>query len=491
MTVYLVGAGPGDPGLITVRGAELLRKAQAVVYDRLANPELLKLVPQNAVMVSAGKGPGSVDLTQDQINEKLVELGSRFENVVRLKGGDPYVFGRGGEEALYLNENKIAFEVVPGITSAIAGPAYAGISVTQRGVSTNFTVVTGHEDPTKDAEQVKWAELAKVDGTIVVLMGVANREKIADALIAGGKKPDTPVGIVRNATLTKQKTLRSTLADLGSVQAKNPSVMVIGDVAGYNLDWFENKPLFGKKIVVTRAREQQSKISKKLSLLGAEVIEASAIKIMPLDFEFPEISDSSYAVFTSTNGVVHTFEKLFEKDMDARYFANCSIAAIGESTANELLKYGLKADLVPETFVAEELLELFPGADPNTEKVVLFRAKEVRDALEVGLKEKGYEVVNVNVYETLLGSVNDDLKQEVKNADAITFASSSTVENSITLFGLENVKDIPIKVSIGPITTSTMQEHGLEPSAQAVPHTIPGIIDALVESFSISSNNTI
>ncbi len=479
MTVYLVGAGPGDPGLITVRGLELLQKCDAVVYDRLANKNLLDAVSGDAIRVAAGKGPGSVDLTQDQINEKLVELSTTCECIVRLKGGDPYVFGRGGEEAQYLIDNKVAFEVVPGITSAISAPAYAGIPVTHRAVSTNVTVVTGHEDPTKESEQVVWSDLARVEGTIVVLMGIANRAAIADALISGGKKPETPVAIVRNGTRTDQESQRCTLAELGSTNAKSPSVMVIGDVAGMNLEWFESKPLFGKKVVVTRAREQQSEITTLLTQLGAQVIEAPTIAIEPIDFEIPELGDVEYVVFTSTNGVHLTMEQLLSKGVDARYFANSALAAIGDSTAAALKEYGLIADIVPSRFVAEELVELFPETDGA--KVVCFRAADVRDALEKGLHAKGYDVHNIDVYKTNISEVSQETVEEVKTADAITFASSSTVRNAVDVFSHDIISSIPVAISIGPITSDTMRELQLEVSAQADPHTIDGVVNALVQ----------
>ncbi len=483
MTVYLVGAGPGDPGLITVRGRELLENCDAVVYDRLANKSLLDVVPADAVRVAAGKGPGSVDLTQDQINEKLVELSKTYSRIVRLKGGDPYVFGRGGEEAQYLIDNKVDFEVVPGITSAISAPAYAGIPVTHRAVSTNVTVVTGHEDPTKASEQVVWSDLARIDGTIVVLMGIANRAAIADALISGGKKPETPVAIVRNGTRTDQESQRCTLAELGSIDARSPSVMVIGDVAAMDLSWFENKPLFGKKIVVTRAREQQSEITLLLNRLGARVIEAPTIVIEPCEFEIPELNDVSYVVFTSTNGVHLTMKYLFSQGVDVRYFANSALAAIGDATAAALKEYGLIADIVPSRFVAEELVELFPGtgSDPVHGKVVCFRAADVRDALEKGLQSKGYVINNIDVYHTKISDVSEETIEEVKTADAITFASSSTVRNAVDVFGHDVISSIPFAISIGPITSETMRELKLDVSAQADPHTIDGVVHALVD----------
>lgn len=483
MTVYLVGAGPGDPGLLTIRGAELIKKADAVVYDRLANFELLNMTKSGAVLIAAGKGPGDVDLTQDETNEKLVELGQKFDCVVRLKGGDPFVFGRGGEEAQILIDNKIDFEVVPGITSAIASLAYAGVPITQRGISTNFTIVTGHEDPSKPREQVKWTELAKIEGTIAVLMGVANRALIAQSLIEGGKSSSTPVVIVRNGTTNHQQTLRTTLAELGDVEAKSPSIIAIGEVADMELNWFENRPLLGKKIVVTRAREQQSEIAKELTQLGAHVIQAPAIKIDPIEFEIPDLQNVSYVVFTSTNGVHITMDRLNKADIDSRYFANSCVAAIGESTAAALREYGIIADIVPSRFVAEELVEMFPDADSETRNIVCFRASKVRDALEVGLSEKGYQLRNVDVYDTLITDVNAETLEALKVADAITFASSSTVKNAIELFGIETVSSIPVKVSIGPVTSAAMRKAGVEPTCEANPHTISGIVQALLDKF--------
>lgn len=488
MTVYLVGAGPGDQGLFTVRGRELLERADAVVYDRLGTAQLMAYINDDALQVKAGKGPGFVDLTQDQINEKLVELSRTHDCVVRLKGGDPFVFGRGGEEALYLQEHGVDYEVVPGISSAISAAAYAGIPITHRGVATNFTVVTGHEDPTKSSEQVKWNDLARIDGTIAVLMGVGNRAAIASALMAGGKDPATPVAVVHNGTLTRQKTIRTTLAELGESDAINPSVIVIGAVAAMNLAWFENKPLFGKKVAVTRAREQQSAITKKLLNLGAEVVEAPSISIEPLDFDFPDLHDISYVVFTSTNGVHHTMTALFESGRDARYFANSSLAAIGDATAEALKEFGLVADIVPSRFVAEELVEMFPYAsiarsDPAREKVVCFRAQDVRDALEVGLTAKGYDIHNVDVYKSLIADVSEETKADVAKCDAITFASSSTVRNALDIFGYDVVEKIPVLISIGPITTATMKENNLVPTVESDPHTIDGIISSLVKTI--------
>ncbi|MDQ1448420.1 MAG: uroporphyrinogen methyltransferase / synthase, partial [Actinomycetota bacterium] len=309
MTVYLVGAGPGDPGLLTVRGAELLRRADVVVYDRLASPALLDLARESAELVDVGKAPGRVAMTQEQINELLVERGRAGLEVVRLKGGDPFVFGRGGEEAEACRDAGVAFEVVPGITSAIAAPAYAGIPVTHRGLSTSVTIVPGHEDPAKGTTDTDWEALARAGGTIVVLMGAGRVSEIAKALIAGGRDATTPVAAVRWGTRPEQRTVRATLASIDQLGVEAPSAIVVGAVAGLDLGWFEQRPLFGRSIAVTRAREQASELRTRLEQLGAEVIELPSIALEPVEFSLPAIDQFSWLVFTSANGVNAFFDR--------------------------------------------------------------------------------------------------------------------------------------------------------------------------------------
>ena len=482
MTVYLVGSGPGDPGLLTMRAYELLQDCDALVYDRLADSRIVAFANKNALKISAGKGPGSVDLTQDETNAKLVELSSSYKKIVRLKGGDPFVFGRGGEEAQILMDNNIDFEIVPGISSSIAGAAYAGIPVTHRGVATNFTVVTGHENPEKESEQVRWKELAAIDGTIVVLMGVGNRAKIAQALIDGGKDPKTPVAIVRNATRPDQISLRCKLDELATVDALNPSVMIIGAVAELNYSWFESKPLFGKSVVVTRAREQNSKLAAQLVDLGAKVIEAPAIAIEHLDFEFPDLNNVGYVVFTSTNGVHHTMTALFESGRDVRYFADVKLCTVGTSTAAALREYGLNADVIPQNFNGDELSNMFDLATEGKKSVVCFRAAAVRDTIEKSLIEKGYDFKNIPVYVNTSSDIDDETLEEIRNADIIAFSSSSTVTNALKLFGEDTVQAVPTKVSIGPITTSSMLDNGLTPNLVADVADIDGVVRAIVDS---------
>ncbi|HET6368622.1 MAG TPA: uroporphyrinogen-III C-methyltransferase, partial [Pseudomonadales bacterium] len=352
--VALVGAGPGDPGLMTVRGLALLQAAEAVVYDRLVAPALLHEAPPAAERVYVGKRPGAHEVSQPEINAILVALARRGLRVVRLKGGDPFVFGRGGEEGEALAAAGIAFEVVPGITSAIAAPAYAGIPVTHRGLSTSVTIVTGHEDPTKGSTDTDWDALARAGGTLVVLMGAGRVTEIAKALIAGGRDAATPVAAIRWGTRPEQRTLRATLETIDQLGVEPPSAIVVGAVAGLDLGWFEQRPLFGRRVVVTRAREQASELRARLEHLGAEVIELPAIALEPIAFSLPALDPYAWLVFTSANGVNAFFDQgLAGAGLDARAMAPARIAAIGPGTADALAARGVRADLVPPRFVAE------------------------------------------------------------------------------------------------------------------------------------------
>ena len=486
MTVYLVGAGPGDPGLITVRGAELLRRADVVVYDRLASPALLALAPSDAELVSAGKAPGAVDLTQEAINELLTDRGRSADVVVRLKGGDPYVFGRGGEEAEALAAAGVPFEVVPGITSAIGAPTYAGIPLTHRGLSTHFTVVTGHEDPTKDRSDVDWAALARTGGTLVILMGAGRVSDIAQALIGGGLSPETPVAAVRNGTRPDQRTVRATLATVAEAGVRSPSAIVVGDVAELDLGWFEQRPLFGRSVVVTRAREQASGLRARLESLGAEVIELPAIEIEPVEFVLPELASVRWLVVTSANGVDAFFDRGLAPDgLDARALGGVKVAAIGPGTAGALAARGIAADLVPEKFVAESLVDAFP--DPalgSSTRVVIARAETARDVLPDGLRARGYDVDVLSVYRTVQATPDDATSARVRagDVDAITFTSSSTVTNLCDVLGAVPEPQ-PLVVSIGPVTSETARARGLRVDIEADPHTIDGVIAALEAAF--------
>ncbi len=491
MTVFLVGAGPGDPGLLTLRGAEVLRQADVVVYDRLSVASLLDLAPASAERIGVGKAPGQVTLPQDDINALLVERGQRDATVVRLKGGDPFVFARGGEEAAALADAGVAYEVVPGITSAIAAPAYAGIPVTWRHSSTSFTVVTGHEDPSRGAPEgtVDWDAVARVGGTIVILMGVGRWPKIAAALLAGGRSPNTPAAAVRWGTRPEQHTVRATLATLGDHELDSPSVIVVGDVASAQLDWFTSRPLFGRRVVVTRARAQASELTLRLTALGAEVVEVPAIRIddsadgaVALQRAAASLRSGGYtwAVFTSANGVDRTFAHI----PDSRAIGTTRIAAIGSGTASALARYRIVPDLLPERFVAEGLLEVFPPAPATGGKVLLARAAVARDALPDGLSALGWTVDVVEAYRTGVGEPPPGALDRAKRADAICFTSSSTVTNYVRVAGFDHVPTVA--VSIGPITSATMRECGMAVSAEAETHDLDGLVVAVRQALEAS-----
>jgi uroporphyrinogen III methyltransferase / synthase len=483
MTVYLVGAGPGDPGLLTRRGEALLRRADVVVYDRLASPALLELVPHGAELVDVGKAPGRVAMAQEQINELLVARGTAGLAVVRLKGGDPFVFGRGGEEAEACRDAQVPFEVVPGVTSAIAAPAYAGIPVTHRGLSTSFTVVTGHEDPTKPDRDTDWAALARAGGTLVVLMGAGHIADIADALLAGGRPGSTPVAAVRWGTRPEQRTIRGTLATIAELGVESPSAIVIGEVAGLDLGWFESRPLFGRRVVVTRAREQASELRARLEQLGAEVVELPSIALEPVDFELPALRRYEWIVFTSANGVDAFFDRgLVPAGLDARALALSRVACIGPGTADALARRGIRADLVPERFVAESLLDAFPERSAPVARVLLARAESARDVLPDGLAARGYVVDVLAVYRTVpvVADAGDLARVRAGEVDAVTFTSSSTVTNFCDAIG--PLDHSPVVVSIGPITSESARARGLHVDAEADPHTIDGLVDALLKA---------
>jgi uroporphyrinogen III methyltransferase/synthase len=484
VTVYLVGAGPGDPGLITVRGAQLLGQADVVVYDRLVAPSLLDLAPPDAQRVYVGKSPDRVEMAQDEINALLARHGRDGATVVRLKGGDPFVFGRGGEEAEALAAAGVAFEVVPGVTSAIAAPAYAGVPVTHRGRASHFTVVTGHEDPAKDGGDVDWEALARSGGTLVVLMGAGRMAEIARRLLDGGLRPATPVTAVRNGTRPDQRTVRATLATVAETGIEAPAAVVIGDVAALDLAWFEARPLFGRRVVVTRAREQSSELRTRLEALGAEVIELPAITVEPIDFALPSLDDYDWLVLTSANGVRALFDRgLGPAGLDTRALAPVRIAAIGPGTAAALAEQGVRADLVPPRFVAEALVRAFPPAMPPGARLLLARAEQARDALVDGLRAKGYEVHVIPIYRTVAADPDPEVVARVRKGevDAITFTSSSTVTNFCAVVG-DLPDPQPLVASIGPVTSQTATERCLRVDVEAENHTIDGLIDALLES---------
>ncbi|HET6836198.1 MAG TPA: uroporphyrinogen-III C-methyltransferase [Acidimicrobiales bacterium] len=488
MTVHLVGAGPGDPGLLTVRALELLRRADVVVYDRLSQESLLDLAPAAAERIDVGKAPGHVRLTQSEINDLLIERGRRGEAVVRLKGGDPFVFARGGEEAAALVAAGVPFEVVPGITSAIAVPAYAGIPVTLRHSSTSVTIVTGHEEPGAEGAEgaVDWQAVARVGGTIVVLMGVARIGRIATELMAAGRSPDTPVAAVQWGTRPEQRTVRATLSTIAGQPLGTPSTIVIGDVAASDLAWYENRPLFGRRVVVTRAREQAGELVVRLQAQGAATVEVPAIEIRdPADggaalaAAADHLGDYGWVVLTSPNGARRLLDAVRDRGRDARAFAQDRLAAIGPGTAEVLASANLVVDLVPPRFVAESLLDAFPEPPgPAGGRVLLVRAAVARDVLPEGLRAKGWDVDVVEAYRTEQAPLTEEQAAAVAAADVVTFTSSSTVTNFLAAIGARPIP--PAVVAIGPITAATAREHGLAVDVEAEVHTIDGLVDALV-----------
>jgi uroporphyrinogen III methyltransferase/synthase len=473
-----------------VRALEVLQRAEVVVYDRLSQESLLDLAPAGAERIDVGKAPGQVRLPQEGINALLVERGRRGETVVRLKGGDPFVFARGGEEAAALAEAGVPFEVVPGITSAIAVPAYAGIPVTLRHSSTSVTIVTGHEEPGAGEDgTVDWRAVARVGGTIVILMGVARIGRIAAALMAAGRPPDTPVAAVQWGTRPEQRTVRATLATIGDHELGTPSTIVVGEVAARDLAWFENRPLFGRRIVVTRAREQASELVARLAALGAATVEVPAIAVAePADggaalaAAVDRVAAGAYdwLVLTSPNGARRLLAALRAAGRDARALGSTRLAAIGPGTADVLAAANLVADLVPPRFVAESLLASFPGTgegDVATGRVLLARAAVARDVLPEGLAERGWKVDVVEAYRTEPAPLDERAAAALADAEIITFTSSSTVTNFLAGAGSGAVP--PVVAAIGPVTAATAREHGLTVDIEAEVHSLDGLVAAL------------
>src|SRR5213594_4131008 len=492
--VYLVGAGPGDPGLATLRAKERIENADVIVYDHLANPEMLSWARDDAEIIYAGKESGE-SRTQHEINTLLIDKAREGKQVVRLKGGDPFVFGRGAEEAQAIADAGIAFEIVPGITSAIAGPAYAGIPMTHRGHNSHVTFFTGHEDPAKAESAIDYAALAKLGGTQVMLMGVERLGSITSEMLKQGVRSDLPVALVRSATTAKQKTLTGTLLDIAQKAVasdfKAPAVAVFGEVVGLRdgLNWYEKRPLLGKRIVVTRTRKQASVLSNKLRALGAHVIELPTIQIEPpTDLrEFAELVQDAHVydwiVFTSANGVEAFFDIFFKLYDDAREIGAVRIAAIGPATAQRVKDFHLHVDLQPDEFVAEAVLREFKkqGNIENL-RILLVHAEKARDALPKELSAMGAIVDEAFAYRPVpetrdTSGARRQLAQD--GADLITFTSSSTVENFLAL-GLPWPKGMLI-ASIGPITSKTVREHGLTVDIEARRHDIDGLVQAVRE----------
>lgn len=489
---YLVGAGPGDPGLITVRGRECVEMADVLVYDALSSPEILRWARKDCEKINVGKRAKDHTLSQDGINALILEKTRAGKKVVRLKGGDPMIFGRGGEEAAELAEAGVAFEIVPGISSTIGGPAYAGIPVTHRDHCSQLTIFTGHEDPTKEESSIDYAHLARTPGTKVFVMGMARLREIAASLVAGGADPATPIALTRWATTGSQKTITGSLADIADIAERadfgSPAVAVVGDVVRERekINWFEKRPLFGKRIVVTRTREQAGGLSRELSSLGADVVELPTIRIeLPDDRQgFAEgvthAHEYDWLVFSSPNGVERFFDAFFATYEDARSLGNPRIAVIGNGTAQKVREYRFAVDLVPEKFVAEGLVEAFANESIENLTVLWVRAEEARDVIYEGLTALGGIVDECIAYKTVPETGDPTgaaARMAEQGADLVTFTSASTVDNffKLALPWPENCA----AGSIGPVTSEALRKHGVEPAFEAKQHDIPGLVAAI------------
>ena len=498
--VYLVGSGPGDPGLITVKGAECIKKADVIIYDHLVSEELLKYAKKDAEIIYVGKQGSRHTLEQDEINDLIVEKTQQDRTVVRLKGGDPFVFGRGGEEAMCLAKKGITFEIVPGITAAIAAPAYAGIPVTHRDYTSTLGLITGHENPEKGGSALPWDKLSTAVGTLGVYMGIKNLPYVVEKLLENGRPKDTPVAVIRWGTTPQQKTVVGTLGDILE-KAKDiapPAITIIGEVVKLreHLNWFETRPLYGRTVVVTRARDQASDFARELEELGARVIEFPTIKIAepedisPLDHAVRNLSKFHWVIFTSVNGVEAFFRRLSHLGMDARELKGVKICAIGPATADEVRKHCLNVDCQPSKYVAEEVLEeLKRREDLRGKRVLMPRADIARSFLPEELNKLGAEAVEVTAYRTVLAEAGDKKLLDrlmAGEVDVVTFTSSSTVRNFVQLIGKENLARLNGKVrfaSIGPITTGTAKELGINISMEAKKYTIPGLVEVIEEGL--------
>ena len=487
--VYLVGGGPGDPGLMTRRSLDLIAAADAILYDRLVPPGALDHARPDAELRYVGKEPGAAALTQEATNELLVELARAGKRVVRLKGGDPFVFGRGGEEAEALAAAGVPFEVVPGVTAGVAAPAYAGIPVTHRDAASAVAFVTGHEDPGKPGSALDWDALARFPGTLVFYMGIKNLAMIAERLTAAGRDPAQPVAVVERGTQAGQRTIVDSLGGIAArVEAEEirpPAITVMGPVAGLRetIAWLERRPLHGEVVAVTRARAQASELAARLHELGAEVVETPAIRIEPRPVEgqlraaIDRIQDYALVCLTSPNGVRLLFEALTAAGRDARALAGAEVAAIGPGTAAELARRGIRADVVPERFVAEALVEALAPVAVEGRRVLVARAAEARSVLPDAMRARGAEVDDVALYDTVAEPLTDVERAALGRATYVTFTSSSTVH-----FLVESGARPPAGariVSIGPITSATAEEHGLAVDVEAERHDIEGLVEAL------------
>ncbi|MFN8133512.1 MAG: uroporphyrinogen-III C-methyltransferase [Solirubrobacteraceae bacterium] len=483
--VALVGAGPGDRGLMTARALELIAQADVILYDRLIPAGALDGARPDAERIYVGKQPGAPSMPQEEIDAALVAHGQRGGLTVRLKGGDPFVFGRGGEEALALRAAGVPFEVVPAVTAGIAAPAYAGIPVTHRDRASAVAFVTGHEDPAKPESAIDWPALAAFPGTLVFYMGVGRLPRIAEALIASGRRPDEPAAVIERGTLPGQRTVVATVATIAQAARDAgvgpPAITLVGEVADLHeqLRWLESRPLHGRTVAVTRARAQASGLAARLRGLGALTVEAPAIRIVPLDGPAPDVASYDLVCLTSPNGVRLLFSRLAAAGRDARALAGATVAAIGPGTARALREHGVIADVVPEQFVAESLVAALSGLPVR--RALVARAAEARDVLPDALRDRGAEVDVVALYETVADPLDPGTLAAARAADYVTFTSSSTVRYFLESAGGEaGLSDATRVVSIGPVTSAALRAAGLPPDVEAAAHDIDGLVAALV-----------
>ncbi len=500
--VYLVGAGPGDPDLISVKGINCLKRADTVIYDRLLDERLLEMAPPGAERIYVGKAAGEHTLPQDKINRLLVDKSKEGKTVVRLKGGDPFVLGRGGEEAGALEQNDISFEIVPGITSAVAVPAYAGIPVTHRGVASSFAVITGHEEPGKETSSINWENLATGIDTLVFLMGLKNLPEITARLAEYGRPSDTPVAVIKDGTRPEQVTVTGRLDTITDIvrdqKLTSPAIIVVGEVVGLRekLGWFDNRPLSGKRVLVTRARRQASALSQLLTEKGAQPVELPAIDIQPLedtsglDGAIRSLSDYDWIIFTSVNGVSAFWERLRELKLDSRALNGLKIGAIGPATADDLEAEGITADFIPEIYTGEGIITGLKNRGVTGQRFLLPRADIADNALVEGIQRLGATVRVVAAYRTVpdkeaIARAREMLKDD--RIDIITFTSSSTVSNLVEAFGEERLALNGVKVAcIGPKTAETAVRAKLKVDIIAGEQTIPGLVTSLEEYFTIN-----
>ena len=503
--VFLTGAGPGDPELLTLKAKRCIETADVIIYDYLANEKFLAYASAHAEIIYVGKKGGDHTMKQENINKLIINKALEGKDVVRLKGGDPFIFGRGGEEAEELISTGVEFEIIPGISSAVAVPAYAGIPLTHRNYSSMVSFITGHEDPNKPESSICWQSLGRETGTLVFLMGVENIKKISEKLILSGRDPDTPVAVIRQGTTVGQRTVSGNLSSIAELTEKSgikaPAIIVVGEVVKLRntLNWFENKPLFGKKVIVTRTREQSSDLLRLLGEAGADCIEFPTIEVTHLDNydfliqAFERLDSYNWIIFTSINGVNIFFKKLYEYGWDSRKLGGLKIAAIGSKTAAELKAFGINPDLIPDEYRAESIItELTKRGPVKGLSFLIPRAETARETLPGELEKMGAFVDVIPIYRTITPTTDTSKIKELLsegNIDLITFTSSSTVQNFIKMF--RDCQDDfyvwmkkPAIACIGPITANTASNAGFTVAVMPETYTIEALVSVIVDMFS-------